>query len=35
MRLEDFLTYKRRDDEASRRIADELTAEAQEMGLGY
>jgi excisionase family DNA binding protein len=35
VRLDDLLAYKRQDDEARRRIADELTADAQELGLGY
>jgi len=33
--LEDLTAYKRQDDEARRRIADALTAEAQELGMGY
>jgi excisionase family DNA binding protein len=35
VRLDDLLAYKRRDDEARRRLADELTADAQELGMGY
>jgi excisionase family DNA binding protein len=35
VRLDDLLAYKRKDDEARRRIADELTADAQELGMGY
>ncbi len=35
VRLDDLLAYRRKDDEARRRIADELTADAQELGLGY
>lgn len=35
VRLDDLMAYKRRDDEARGRIADELTAEAQNLGLGY
>jgi excisionase family DNA binding protein len=35
VRLDDLLAYKRRDDETRRRIADELTADAQELGVGY
>src|SRR5579883_1743780 len=35
VRLEDLLDYKRKDDETRRRIADELTADAQELGMGY
>ena len=34
-RLDDLMEYKRKDDETRRRIADELTADAQELGLGY
>ncbi len=35
VRLDDLMAYKRTDDAARRRIADELTAEAQALGLGY
>jgi excisionase family DNA binding protein len=35
VRLDDLLAYQRKDDEARRRIADELTADAQELGMGY
>ncbi len=35
VRLDDLMVYKRKDDEARRRIADELTADAQELGMGY
>ena len=35
VRLDDLVAYKRKDDEARRRIADELTADAQELGMGY
>jgi hypothetical protein len=35
VRLDDLMAYKRQDDEARRRIADELTADAQELGMGY
>jgi excisionase family DNA binding protein len=35
VRFDDVMAYKRKDDEARRRVADELTAEAQELGLGY
>lgn len=31
--LTDLLDYKRKDDEYRRRIADELTQEAQDLGL--
>jgi len=35
VRLDDLMTFKGRDDEARRRIADALTADAQELGMGY
>ncbi|WP_165223522.1 helix-turn-helix domain-containing protein [Aquisphaera insulae] len=35
VRLDDLLEYRRKDDEARRRIADELAADAQELGMGY
>ncbi len=35
VRLDDLMAYKRKDDEARLRIADELTADAQELGMGY
>ena len=35
VRLDDLLAYKRKDDEARAKIVDQLTAEAQELGLGY
>jgi len=35
VRLDDLMAYKRKDDAAGRRIADELTADAQELGMGY
>jgi len=35
VRLDDLLAYKRKDDEDRRRVADELTADAQELGIGY
>ena len=35
VRLDDLMAYKQRDDEARGRIADTLTAEAQNLGLGY
>ena len=35
VRLDDLMAYKRKDDDARRRIADELTADAQELGMGY
>lgn len=33
--LTDLLDYKRKDDEYRRSIADELTREAQDLGLDY
>jgi len=35
VRLDDLMAYKRKDDKARSRIADELTADAQELGMGY
>ena len=35
VRLDDLMAYKRKDDAARRRTADELTADAQELGMGY
>ena len=35
VRLDDLMAYKRKDDDARRRIADQLTADAQELGMGY
>jgi excisionase family DNA binding protein len=35
VRFDDLLAYKRKDDEGRRRIADELTVDAQELGMGY
>jgi excisionase family DNA binding protein len=35
VRFDDLLAYQRKDDEERRRVADELTADAQESGLGY
>jgi excisionase family DNA binding protein len=35
VRFDDLMAYKGRDDEARRRIADALTADAQELGMGY
>jgi excisionase family DNA binding protein len=35
VRLDDLMAYKRKDDEARRRIADALTADAQELDMGY
>ena len=35
VRFDDLLAYRRKDDEDRRRVADELTADAQELGMGY
>jgi len=35
VRRDDLLAYKRKDDEDRRRVADELTADAQGLGIGY
>jgi excisionase family DNA binding protein len=35
VRFDDLLAYQRKDDEERRRVADELTADAQELGVGY
>jgi excisionase family DNA binding protein len=35
IRFDDLLAYQRKDDEDRRRVADELTADAQELGMGY
>src|ERR1700720_5221 len=35
VRFDDLMAYKRRDDEARAKILDELTADAQELGMGY
>jgi excisionase family DNA binding protein len=35
VRFDDLMAYKRKDDEARRRVADALTADAQELGMGY
>jgi excisionase family DNA binding protein len=35
VRLDDLLSYKRKDDERRRQIADELAADGQELGMGY
>jgi excisionase family DNA binding protein len=35
VRLNDLMAYKRNDDAARLRIADGLTADAQERGMGY
>jgi excisionase family DNA binding protein len=35
VRLDELMAYKRKDDEARRKVADELTADARELGMGY
>ena len=35
LRMADLLDYKQRDDDARRAVLDELTAEAERLGLGY
>ncbi len=35
VRVEDLLAYQRRDADQRRKLLDDLTAEAQELGLGY
>ncbi len=35
VRLDDLLAFKRKDDEVKLKIADHLTADAQELGMGY
>jgi excisionase family DNA binding protein len=35
IRTDDLLAYHRKDDEQPRRVADVLTADAQELGMGY
>ncbi len=35
VRFDNLLAYQRKDDEDRRRVADELTADAQELGMGY
>jgi excisionase family DNA binding protein len=35
VRFDDLMAYKRKDDEARARVLDQLTAEAQELGMGY
>ena len=35
VRFDDLMAYKRKDDEARAKVLDRLTAEAQELGIGY
>ncbi|MFO0927369.1 MAG: helix-turn-helix domain-containing protein [Gemmataceae bacterium] len=35
IRFDDLMAYKRKDDDARAEVLDRLTAEAQELGLGY
>jgi excisionase family DNA binding protein len=35
VRFDDLMNYKQKDDDARAKILDQLTAEAQELGLGY
>ena len=35
VRFDDLMNYKRKDDETRAKVLDQLTAEAQELGLGY
>jgi excisionase family DNA binding protein len=35
VRLDDVMAYKRKDDAARAKVLDQLTAEAQELGMGY
>lgn len=35
VRFDDLMAYKRKDDEARAKILDQLTAEAQALGMGY
>jgi excisionase family DNA binding protein len=35
VRFDDLMAYKRKDDEAREKVLDQLTAEAQELGMGY
>jgi len=35
VRFDDLMAYKRKDDEARAKILDQLTAEAEELGMGY
>lgn len=35
VRFDDLMAYKRKDDEARAKVLDQLTAEAQQLGMGY
>ncbi len=35
IRFDDLMAFKRKDDDARARILDQLTADAQELGMGY
>lgn len=35
VRFDDVMAYKQKDDEARVKVLDQLTAEAQELGMGY
>lgn len=35
VRFDDLMAYKRKDDEARAKVLDQLTADAQELGMGY
>jgi len=35
VRFDDLMVYKRKDDEARAKVLDQLTAEAQQLGMGY
>jgi excisionase family DNA binding protein len=34
VRFDDLLAYQRKDDQERRRVAEDLTADAQELGMG-
>jgi excisionase family DNA binding protein len=35
VRFDDLMAFKRKDDESRAKVLDQLTAEAQELGMGY
>lgn len=35
VRFDDLMAFKRKDDDARAKVLDQLTAEAQELGMGY